>query len=319
MQTTPIYQRAVTPTATDVGFTDGGLVSRVGTMGNNNSSSSSYSSSSGGSGNSGSSGLGVAGLGIATSSSGSSSSSSGIVRGKVLQYNQHGSMGQHRQRSEALLQPIAGPDENIQPVLQRSSSAPKAAFVAVEDVTHADDERGEMSDASVDRLKSHGLPQAQPTPKAGGPMREPFAKPPHAGASSGSGSGSGSGSDSGSGSGSGCGSGSGSGSGRGIIGDSDGDFINDHALSIASVASKSTTEISGGGGGGSISAATAVVNAHAVRHNTFGTEGGKATIGATASRAGEEAKFHQAFDAWMKKTILDTIESARLSEQQRGK
>jgi hypothetical protein len=44
-----------------------------------------------------------------------------------------------------------------------------------------------------------------------------------------------------------------------------------------------------------------------------------ATTAATAPKAFEEAKFHQAFDAWMKKTILETIECARLAEHQRGK
>ena len=120
MQSTPIYQRAVTPTTTDVGFTDaaGPNASRiVGAMGHGNNgsngSSSSYisSSGSGGGGSSSSSGFGLAGLSL-----GGSSSSSSSVRGKVLQYNQQpsprrdagyvqGGTGSHRQRSSSLLQP----------------------------------------------------------------------------------------------------------------------------------------------------------------------------------------------------------------------
>ena len=45
-------------------------------------------------------------------------------------------------------------------------------------------------------------------------------------------------------------------------------------------------------------------------HNKFIAECGKAAI----SSMSEEAKFHQAFDGWMRKTILETIESARLVE-----
>ena len=45
-------------------------------------------------------------------------------------------------------------------------------------------------------------------------------------------------------------------------------------------------------------------------HNKFIAECGKAAM----SSMSEEGKFYQAFDGWMRKTILETIESARLVE-----
>ena len=45
-------------------------------------------------------------------------------------------------------------------------------------------------------------------------------------------------------------------------------------------------------------------------HNKFIAECGKAAI----STMSEEGKFYQVFDGWMRKTILETIESARLVE-----
>ena len=320
MQSTPIYQRAVTPTTTDVGFTDaaGHNASRiVGAMGHGNNgsngSSSSYisSSGSGGGGSSSSSGFGLAGLSLGGSSS--SSSSGGIVRGKVLQYNQQPSPrrdagyvqsgpGSHRQRSSSLLQPAASSNEDVQPHLPRSSSVPKAAFAvtppAAEAATHADSECTERSDASAGgRLPSHGLPQAQRTPKSGGTSREAQVHPPSASSSDGGGGGGGSSSN----------------------------------FRDGSTAPSSSAAVSNGKAE-MISSRVVAVSSSDVHHSSLPIDGGRAsalspslsamasaTTAATAPKAFEEAKFHQAFDAWMKKTILETIECARLAEHQRGK